>query len=162
MPKKSGRGSRKSSGRGSKKSGSAKRYLAENWASILLLVIIIVLLIIGIVYSQKNCRRNRIENFDASSRKPCFVMFYADWCGHCKRTKPEFSKLEKTGAKNSKGQKVDIIAINADEEKDLAKKHNVMGYPTIKYFPNGLDGGSPVDFNGGRTNQEFANFISKQ
>ena len=160
MPKKSSRGSRKSSGRGSKKSGSAKKYLAENWASILLLVIIIVLLIIGIVYSQKNCRRNRIENF-ATSRKPCFAMFYADWCGHCKRTKPEFSKLEKTGAKNSKGQKVDIIAINADEEKDLAKKHNVMGYPTIKYYSSGLEGSS-IDYTGERTCDGFKEFLNHQ
>jgi thiol-disulfide isomerase/thioredoxin len=36
----------------------------------------------------------KIEAFNNNSNsQPMFVMYYADWCGHCKRTKPEFQKL---------------------------------------------------------------------
>ena len=165
MVRKAKRGPKRASKRGVVKSSSkgkgVKKYLAENWASILLLVVIIVLLIVGIVYSQKSCRRNRMENFDGSSTKPALVMFHAPWCGHCKRAMPEFEKI-KHSLKNKSGVKVDAIAINADEETELAQKHGIKGYPTIKYYPKGLDGGNPIDHTGERTVAGFKGFCSKQ
>lgn len=169
MVRKAKRGPKRASKRGVVKSSSkgkgVKKYLAENWASILLLVVIIVLLIVGIVYSQKSCRRNRIENMANMDKEvlsePSLVMFHAPWCGHCKRALPEFKKAM-NNLKNSSGKKVKGIAINADEETELAQKHGVKGYPTIKYYPKGLDGGNPIDHTGERTVAGFKEFCSKQ
>lgn len=146
----------------SKKSGKAMKYLKENWVSILLLVVIIVLLILGIVYSQKNCnkRGNNFEFFDTNSDEPCLTLFYAPWCGHCKRVMPEWDKLTNMKSVNSSGKKVKIIKVNCDENKDLATKHGINGFPTIKYFPNGMsshDNSKP--YSGERTLSEFSRFI---
>ena len=146
----------------SKKSGKALRYLKENWVSILLLVVIIVLLILGIVYSQKNCNRrgNNFEFFDTNSSEPCLTLFHAPWCGHCKRVMPEWDKLNNMNSVNSSGKKVKIIKVNCDENKDLANKHGVNGFPTIKYFPNGMSNhNNSKQYSGERNANEFSKFI---
>lgn len=149
-----------------KKMGKTKKYFAENWVSLLLLLIVIILLIIGIVYSQKGCSRslknNNFEYFDTNSSEPCMVMFYAPWCGFCKKTMPDWEKLESSNPKNSTGKKVKVIKINCDENKELASKYNIKGYPTIKYFTQGLNGAHRVDFNGDRNINGFLNFIKSQ
>ncbi|XP_014254426.1 protein disulfide-isomerase A5 [Cimex lectularius] len=63
------------------------------------------------------------------------VMFYAPWCGHCKKMKPEYEKAAKT-LKDSNSDGL-LAAVDATKEKDLAKQYNVKGYPTVKYFKNG-------------------------
>ena len=54
------------------------------------------------------------------------LIFYAPWCGHCRRSMPSFT--EATNKTNGK-----ILLLNTDEEKNktLAKSYNVNGYPTI-------------------------------
>ncbi len=95
-----------------------------------------------------------IEAFD--NQNPTFVMFYAPWCGHCKKAKPEFDKLEKT----YKG-KVTIISINADdkESEELVKSHNIKGYPTIRYYPTCLDNNKFTEYTGERTYSNFIQFL---
>ena len=166
MAKKVKRGPKRASKRGvvktSSKGKGAKKYLAENWASILLLVVIIVLLIVGIVYSQKSCRKNRMENMtNHTSSNPTFAMFHAPWCGHCKTALPKFKQL-KGKLQNSAGKKVEATHINADENAELAKEHGVAGYPTMKYYPRGLAGKQAVDYKGGRTVPEMSAFVAKQ
>ena len=63
------------------------------------------------------------------------VMFYAPWCGHCKRLKPKYEKAaEKLKKENFKGI---LSALDATKETKIAKQFNVNGYPTLKYFKNG-------------------------
>ena len=151
-----------------KKTGKVKKYFIENWVSILLLLIVIVLLIIGIIYSQKGCGRkingnnSNFEFFDTNSSDECFVMFYAPWCGYCKKVMPEWNKLEQVAVKNSKGKKIKIIKINCDENKELAAKHGIQGYPTLKYYNNGINGGNSINFNGDRDMNGFIDFIKQQ
>lgn len=64
-----------------------------------------------------------------------FTMYYAPWCGHCRNAKPEFEKLKKIMVK----QPIDGIKIickmvdcEAEENKDVAKKEDIHGYPTFK------------------------------
>ena len=57
------------------------------------------------------------------------ILFYAPWCGHCKRFHPEFEKI----AKVTKGL-FKIGAVNCEEEKDLAKKYKIDGFPTVLFF----------------------------
>jgi thiol-disulfide isomerase/thioredoxin len=82
-------------------------------------------------------------------------MYYAEWCGHCKRAKPEFEKL----SQNYQG-KVKILAINAEspENKDLVKSQNIEGFPTIRYYPSGLSG-KYDEYIGSRTYSDFVQYL---
>ncbi|XP_067130609.1 protein disulfide-isomerase A5 isoform X2 [Centruroides vittatus] len=63
------------------------------------------------------------------------VMFYAPWCGHCKKMKPEYTNA----AANLKMQNIPGIlgAVDATKEKSIAERYKITGYPTVKYFKNG-------------------------
>ena len=55
------------------------------------------------------------------------------------------------------------ICANCEENKDIAKKHNIDGFPTIKYFPNGLnDSSSAIVYENERDLQSIKDFINKQ
>jgi protein disulfide-isomerase-like protein len=100
----------------------------------------------------------QLEAFENQvANTPTFVMFYAPWCGHCKRAKPEFENFKKS----YKGP-IKVIAIDCEEpaNKELAKKHNIQGYPTIRYYPTGLSG-QFEEYNGERTADGFNEYVSK-
>ena len=67
-------------------------------------------------------------------KKPILVMFYAPWCGHCKRMKPEFA----LAATRLKGKAV-LVGMNVDnpESYDLRSTYNITGFPTVLYFEDG-------------------------
>jgi len=64
--------------------------------------LIFIVLIIGLVYSsevpefeeEKGVMDLTADNFDAvvNHFEHVLVMFYAPWCGHCKKLHPEFEK----------------------------------------------------------------------
>ena len=95
------------------------------------------------------------ENQEKSNK--CFVMFGTGWCGHCKTTKPEFDKFKES----YKGPiKIMYIDCEDDENKELVAKHDVKGFPTIRYYPDGLDG-QYTEYNGGRTSDDFKEYVSQ-
>jgi len=102
-----------------------------------------------------------IEAFDnaldqSNDSGALFIMYYAEWCGHCKKTMPEFKKLM-----NNYNGNVKIILINSEDEenKDLVKSQNIKGFPTIRYYPSGLSS-DYQEYNGGRTNDDFIEYLS--
>jgi protein disulfide-isomerase-like protein len=67
--------------------------------------------------------------------KSAIVMFYADWCGHCKTLKPKYEAAKKILDKKSNVGM--LAALDASRETEIASKYGVKGYPTLKYFENG-------------------------
>lgn len=75
------------------------------------------------------------------------VKFYAPWCGHCKSLAPTWADVESQyNNKKVNGKTVKVLQVNCDENTELAKKHDVNGYPTIKTFHHGKE----EDYSGGR------------
>merc|ERR1712170_225999 len=64
------------------------------------------------------------------------VMFYAPWCGHCKRLKPEFEKAASVLKAND--PPITLAKVDCTQGgQDTCGRFSVSGYPTIKIFRNG-------------------------
>jgi len=81
--------------------------------------------------------------------------FFAPWCGHCQRLKPEWEKA----AAELKG-KAKIVSLDATVHQQTASKFQVQGYPTIKFFAAGAKTESSAeDYGGGRTSSDIVAFV---
>ena len=80
-----------------------------------------------------------------------FVMYYADWCGHCKVAKPEFQKLGSTMTIG--GKPVQILMVNPDTDPEACSGKDIKGYPTIHLYDP--DGKLVNEYAGQRTKENF-------
>jgi len=63
---------------------------------------------------------------------PVLVDFTAVWCGPCKMIDPIVSQLAKEWA-----GKVKVVALDVDDNPNLAMQYQVMGVPTLMLFIDG-------------------------
>ena len=80
----------------------------------------------------------------------------APWCGHCKALAPVFVKAAAKLAEV--GSEVKLAKIDATQESELAEKHGVRGYPTLKFYRKG----SMIEYNGGRQVDDIVNWVVKK
>jgi len=87
--------------------------------------------------------------------KTVFVKFFAPWCGHCKRMKPDWDRLMDDYASSDSVLVADVDCIG--DGKPLCDKVGVRGFPTVKW-------GSPddlQDYTGGRDFDALNTFASE-
>lgn len=65
------------------------------------------------------------------SPKLVLVDFYADWCAPCKKMEPYLKEIARDMA-----DKVEVVRINADENRRLCKEFNVEGLPVLQLYKN--------------------------
>ena len=89
--------------------------------------------------------------------KKTLVLFYADWCGHCKKFMPEWDN-EVTPEITPLGIQVVRVNVggNTAEEEALKNEYKVKGFPTIVYIKNG----TPSEYDGPRSKEEIKKFCS--
>jgi len=120
----------------------------------------IALFILAIVFFNSYTKSSRIETFTNSPNDCVIRMFYVNWCGHCKTTKPAFQQfMEQNNNKQMSGKNVKIEMIDceaSDADKQLAAQFGVKSYPTIIAQTNGKQ----IPFEGGdRTTAGFNNWL---
>ncbi len=80
-------------------------------------------------------------------KEPRVILYFAEWCGHCKTFKPEWKKLMQELDK--KGIKYKEYEDSRDEA--IIQSAGVKGYPTIK-----IDG---QEYNGNRTADAILEYL---
>lgn len=74
-------------------------------------------------------------NFTAEvveSDKPVLVDFWAPWCGPCRMVAPVLEEIAK-----ERGDDLQIVKLNIDENPETAAKFQVMSIPTLILFKDG-------------------------
>ncbi len=68
-----------------------------------------------------------------NSSVPVLADFYADWCGPCKMLRPSLDAIaeERTDVK--------VVAINIDDEPELADEFDISSIPCVILFKNGAE-----------------------
>uniref|UniRef100_A0A9R1SP80 Protein disulfide-isomerase A5 n=2 Tax=Cyprinus carpio TaxID=7962 RepID=A0A9R1SP80_CYPCA len=75
------------------------------------------------------------ESFDTflEEHPSVLVMFYAPWCGHCKKMKPEYDEAAEILNKDPGV----LAAVDATIHKSIGERFKISGFPTVKYFEKG-------------------------
>jgi thiol-disulfide isomerase/thioredoxin len=144
-------------------SGSSNTYLSKITSSvkkmssktILIIIAIIFFVILAIYYyyyyvspKLKTSYHANAEGIGSASssngpsKQAELMLFYADWCPHCKTAKPIWNDL-KTQYQNKtiNGYQVIFTEINCTTEsaetEQMMNKYNIEGFPTIKLLKDG-------------------------
>jgi len=86
-----------------------------------------------------------------ASGKPVIVDFWATWCMPCKVTKPILEKLAAEYA-----DRIEFIAIDADESRPVLEKFRIFGIPTVLALRDGQEVGRVT---GARNEAQFRQFF---
>jgi thiol-disulfide isomerase/thioredoxin len=98
-----------------------------------------------IVPASKPAYNPNHEHMPASSnnsKEAELLLFYVDWCPHCKTAKPAWEEIKaQYENKTINGYKVIFTEINCTEEtaevEQMMNKYNIEGFPTIKLLKDG-------------------------
>lgn len=86
------------------------------------------------------------------------VMFYAPWCGHCKRLKPEYAKAAEIVKDDD--PPITLAKVDCTEAgKETCNKFSVSGYPTLKIFKRDE---MSSEYNGPRDASGIAKYMRAQ
>lgn len=125
-------------------------YSKFSWSLVIYIILIIFFILIIIYFykqsiSNKNdqsaykVNRENMNNQQGSngSNSAELILFYVDWCPHCKTAKPEWDSLKtQYEGKPINGYNVIFTEYNCTNEspeiEGLMNKFKIEGYPTIK------------------------------
>lgn len=89
------------------------------------------------------------------------ILFYVDWCPHCKTAKPEWDKVkEQYQGKSINGYTILMTEHNCTEEsagnEELLNRYKIEGYPTIKL----LKDNQIIEFDAKPTKDNLEQFLN--
>jgi hypothetical protein len=120
--------------------------MSLSWPMIIAVMVSAVIMIgvVYMIYKQQfptTSYKPNSQNTDASKEAE-MILFYVDWCPHCKTAKPEWDQVKaEYQGKTINGYKVIFTEINCTNEsaeiENVIKTYKIEGYPTIKLIKDG-------------------------
>ena len=132
----------------------------KNFSIGAIIVLILIILIAVFIQSTKPQNKEGFNNLftdknnDNNDNNYYLILFYADWCGHCKKMKPEWEKLE-NGQYGKYCKKYESKEIT----QELSEKYDINGYPTILLIKNDE---LIANYENDRTVYDFEEYIKKK
>jgi thioredoxin domain-containing protein 5 len=129
---------------------------------------LIIALLISIVSSHSISSKHLVElNHDSYLQHvvnnktntlvngPWFIMFFAPWCGHCKKLLPTWNELAdiEVGTKNY--MKIAVVDCDDPENNDLCGAFDITGYPRLLF----LKGDKYYRYTGERSIEKITQFV---
>jgi len=130
--------------------------VASKLSSVLGLSALLSLLFLTDVSASYDVVQLMPENYDELTQgKTVFIKYFAPWCGHCKKMKPDWEKLAEEWHDHDVGfvAEVDCTA----EGKPLCEAEGIKGFPTLKWG----DPAALEDYEGARSYDALSKFADK-
>lgn len=128
--------------------GAVSAYKSINWTIVMYIILAIFLIIFGYYMYQQytvsstestayKANRENIPVGAKQNNQAEMILFYVDWCPHCKTAKPEWDNLKSAYANTPiNGYHITFTEYNCTTEsaevEELMNKYKIQGYPTIK------------------------------
>ena len=113
-------------------------------------------------YNANNEYNNKDSNGEGSGSKQAeMLLFYADWCPHCKTAKPIWNDIRtQYQNKTINGYHVIFTEVNCTSEsaetEQMMNKYSIEGFPTIKL----LKDGQIIEFDAKPTKETMNEFLN--
>lgn len=150
-------------------SSITKLYTKINWYYIMIVLFTIVLIVIGYYMFTQHSKKDSNEyvanrqyaNNKDDMKSAELILFYVDWCPHCKTAKPEWEKVKEAyQGRQINGYTIIITEHNCTDEsaqnEALLNKFKIEGYPTIKL----LKDNQVIEFDAKPTQQNLEEFLN--
>ncbi|ORX77589.1 hypothetical protein BCR32DRAFT_235643 [Anaeromyces robustus] len=102
------------------------------------------------------------SNFDEVVGDPknhVMVLFYAPWCGHCKKLAPTYEKVAKDFHKE---KNIIIARVDAIANDDLNTRYRIGEFPTVYFFEANKRNENPVFYDEGRDEISFIRYLNEK
>ena len=98
------------------------------------------------------------ENFNKTINKfeNILVLFYATWCGHCKKFLPTYVKISQKLYEEK--PRINLAKIEMSSNNEIKNKYNISSFPTIKFFQKG----KPYNYDGERDEESIIKWMKKK
>jgi thioredoxin len=77
-------------------------------------------------------QRTNVERIMQGRDKPVLIQYYANWCDHCRKTKPEVDKASQQLCGDA-----NVVRVNVEQHSALAEKLGIEGLPTMVLMEDG-------------------------
>lgn len=139
--------------------GVPSKYLL--WSLIALIVIAAGYFIYTTMSSKFSTKYKEGNTNQGENNEAELMLFYVDWCPHCKTAKPEWEQVKSEyDGKVVNGSKILFTEINCTDEtpevEKMISQYKIEGYPTIKLVKNG----QVIDFDAKPTKSTLTQFIN--
>jgi thiol-disulfide isomerase/thioredoxin len=137
--------------------------------NILLFILVIAIIGVGYYFIQKTLKAKSSANANnegrnqqmTSNKEAELMLFYVDWCPHCKTAKPEWEQVKtEYQDKMVNGYTIIMTEINCTKEspdvEKMVNNYRIEGYPTIKL----LKDGQVIEFDAKPTKANLTQFLN--